>query len=217
MSILSSLASSAGNLLNKVTGAEQQQAQNWKYQKQAMQNAHQWEVADLKAAGLNPILSAGGQGANTGGAGGISSGAGSVSDVANSALAFNQLKNDNVRVQNETNLATSQAGMNNAAALKNAIESGLLPEKTEAEVKDRLSNAAKNTAQTVNLATEKQRIKADIELKKAQTEEAKESAKYNKERARGYHEEETITNSGGASILGTGGTASMTRHSARTY
>lgn len=37
----------------------------WSRQKQAAQSAHQWEVADLRAAGLNPILSAtGGNGAN---------------------------------------------------------------------------------------------------------------------------------------------------------
>lgn len=30
----------------------------WRHQKEAMQNRHQWEVADMRKAGLNPILSA---------------------------------------------------------------------------------------------------------------------------------------------------------------
>lgn len=30
----------------------------WKHQKEVMQNRHQWEVADMRKAGLNPILSA---------------------------------------------------------------------------------------------------------------------------------------------------------------
>lgn len=61
------LGSSIGKLVNSVTGATDAAQTNWKYQKQAMQNAHQWEVQDLTKAGLNPVYSANSQGASTGG------------------------------------------------------------------------------------------------------------------------------------------------------
>lgn len=50
----------------EVTSNVNQQQIDW--QREAMQNRHQWEVEDLKKAGLNPILSAN-AGASTGGAG----------------------------------------------------------------------------------------------------------------------------------------------------
>jgi len=40
----------------------EQRARDW--QREVGTNAHQWEVGDLRRAGLNPILSAGGKGAN---------------------------------------------------------------------------------------------------------------------------------------------------------
>ena len=75
--------SGVGGFLNDITGATssaaksqkyalQSAATNNKYQKEFAQNAHQWEVEDLKKAGLNPVLSAGGSGASASG-GGVSS------------------------------------------------------------------------------------------------------------------------------------------------
>ena len=58
----------AGHVANKATDflfGNYQANKAWSRQQQAAQSAHQWEVADLRAAGLNPILSAtGGNGAN---------------------------------------------------------------------------------------------------------------------------------------------------------
>lgn len=58
----------AGQVLNKASDfliGNYHANKAWSRQKQAAQSAHQWEVADLRAAGLNPILSAtGGNGAN---------------------------------------------------------------------------------------------------------------------------------------------------------
>lgn len=58
----------AGQVANKATDflfSNYQANKAWSRQKQAAQSAHQWEVADLRASGLNPILSAtGGNGAN---------------------------------------------------------------------------------------------------------------------------------------------------------
>lgn len=50
---------------NNAWSAEQAQ-KAMDYQTEMSNSAHQREVADLKAAGLNPVLSAGGQGATTG-------------------------------------------------------------------------------------------------------------------------------------------------------
>jgi hypothetical protein len=64
-SVLGNVASFIGNKATDFLFSNYQANKAWSRQKQAAQSAHQWEVADLKAAGLNPILSAtGGNGAN---------------------------------------------------------------------------------------------------------------------------------------------------------
>lgn len=54
-------ASLAGGVAN-LTGSAASAYFSWKHQKEVMKNRHQWEVEDLRKAGLNPILSAGGSG-----------------------------------------------------------------------------------------------------------------------------------------------------------
>lgn len=82
---------SIGSILNDVTGvtsgarqsqkyALQSGAINNAYQKEFAQNAHQWEMQDLRNAGLNPVLSAGGSGTGASG-GGVSAATASGSGI----------------------------------------------------------------------------------------------------------------------------------------
>ena len=80
------------------------------WQREAMQNRHQWEVADLRKAGLNPILSAN-AGASTGGAGFhpsvpdyMSAYQNSVGNVVNALKGLAEIENteQNTRVAHAT-------------------------------------------------------------------------------------------------------------------
>lgn len=64
-SIIGQVGSFVGNKATDFLLGNYNANKAWRRQQFAAQNAHQWEVSDLRAAGLNPILSAtGGNGAN---------------------------------------------------------------------------------------------------------------------------------------------------------
>lgn len=132
MSFLSDVAGAvigAGSSIwssNKANSAAfEMQANSINAQRESMQNRHQWEVEDLRKAGLNPILSA------TNSAGGSISGAtanvtapdisGALNKIANSAFAKKQtellekdlqVKQDNAKA----NLTNADANSINAQA-----------------------------------------------------------------------------------------------------
>ena len=91
----------------------------WKKQKEAMQNSHQWEVADLRKAGLNPILSAtGGSGASTGG---LNVPQIDASGLGNSArAAFEGIQLENQLEQQRANIALTRQQQKQAFAATDA-------------------------------------------------------------------------------------------------
>lgn len=101
----------------------------WSRQKRMMQKRHQWEVADLRAAGLNPILSAGGAPSMA------SPQAPQIPDlqkVGDQAIKSRQNKAERSRMKVQRRQmgvameqARSQIGLNTASALRQAADAGL--------------------------------------------------------------------------------------------
>ncbi|QRV61636.1 VP2 [Gokushovirinae sp.] len=144
----------AGGLVSSVLGnnsAKKQaalQRQNWAYQQQ---NAHQFEVGDLKAAGLNPILSAtNSQIAGMGSAPSISDN-GVGAGVTNSITAA-LTRQANVEIEKtKADIALKEAQTNAANARTNAISAGIYGDDTS-------KASERYGAETAN-------IKADTALK----------------------------------------------------
>lgn len=144
----------AGGIVSSVLGshsAKKQaalQRQNWAYQQQ---NAHQFEVGDLKAAGLNPILSAtNSQIAGMGSAPSISDN-GIGAGVTNSITAA-LTRQANVEIEKtKADIALKEAQTNAANARTNAISAGIYGDDTS-------KASERYGAETAN-------IKADTALK----------------------------------------------------
>jgi len=90
------------------------------FTKEQLQNRHQWEVSDLRAAGLNPILSAMKGAPSIGGSASAQSGANVAEDTAaltNSAANTNQQRLNTQKLQAEIELLKSNAQASKAQSV----------------------------------------------------------------------------------------------------
>lgn len=181
--ITASLISGAGGALTSYMGAKSsatsakkqmafqmmQQMMQQSWEKQKMQHAHQWEMQDLKNAGLNPALTAmGGSGAS---GGSIGMGSGAMADTSGYTASANAIlesvKNSinsaqtEKRIENENAMTEAEVANKNADTLNKMEEYPWISKKNTKAIEEAESriinnqiNSAKQTAETHKIQEE---------------------------------------------------------------
>lgn len=167
MGIFSSIAAGAASALGGAVSSGQAkssaqkqnkynvwlQENNQAFQREMAQNAHQYEIEDLKKAGLNPILSANGTSAGSiaGANSAQSTNPGNAPDFFSNAIdkAINMMGTQSAMdlQQKQGELAKAQAENMGTQSLVNIAKSKIIEPEAKAKIKHLASAAAMNKAE----------------------------------------------------------------------
>lgn len=149
------------------SSAKQVNERQIEWEKERATHAHQWEMEDLRKAGLNPILAAN-NGASTGGISAVQPDTSGYTSAGQAIATAMQLQNENKRVENETKATSAQAELSQAKTMQTYAENKWIDPREKAHLEQTFKTISNIKANTAETEARIDNIKKDAELKQAQ-------------------------------------------------